>query len=117
MSAKFHAVGSVKEFEIGTAKRAEVNGIPIALYRLEDGFYATDELCPHMKASLAFGKIDDNVVACPRHGAKFDIRTGRVLSLPSVHGIHAYAVKVDGDQILVSDKPTDEKKPDILRFG
>ncbi len=116
MSSNFHPIGSVDDFKIGSAKRIVINDTAIAVYRLEDGFHATDDLCPHMKASLAYGKIDNHVVACPRHGAKFDIKTGHVLSLPSVHGVRSYAVKVEGNQILVSDKPIEEKTPEMLRF-
>ncbi len=113
----YHSVGSIDKFEVGTAKRIVINDIALAVYRLEDGFYATSDLCPHMLASLAYGKINDNIVQCPRHGARFDIKTGRVLSLPSVRGVRAYPVKVEGNELFVCDQPINEAVPEIIRFG
>src|SRR5260370_23184751 len=58
---------------------------PIAVYRLNDGFYATDDTCTHAEASLAAGDrdLEECAVECPYHGSFFDITTGHVLSLPA----------------------------------
>jgi 3-phenylpropionate/trans-cinnamate dioxygenase ferredoxin component len=76
---------------------------PIALYRLNDGFYATDDTCSHAQASLAAGDIDldECTVECPYHASLFDIRTGRVLSLPASKPLKTYSVKVEGDDVFV----------------
>jgi 3-phenylpropionate/trans-cinnamate dioxygenase ferredoxin component len=76
---------------------------PIAVYRLNDGYYATEDNCSHAQASLAAGDIDleECSVECPYHGSLFDIRSGRVLSLPAARPIKTYPVKVVDDEVLV----------------
>jgi len=76
---------------------------PIAVYRLDDGFYATEDTCTHAQSSLSAGDIDleECTVECPYHGSAFDIRTGRVLSLPASRPLKTYQVKVVGDEVFV----------------
>ncbi|HXZ88379.1 MAG TPA: bifunctional 3-phenylpropionate/cinnamic acid dioxygenase ferredoxin subunit [Candidatus Binataceae bacterium] len=76
---------------------------PIALYRLNDGFYATDDTCTHAQTSLAAGDIDleECTIECPYHASLFDIRTGNVLSLPANKPLKTYQVKVVGDEVFV----------------
>ncbi|GAB4381745.1 MAG: hypothetical protein Kow0042_32220 [Calditrichia bacterium] len=79
----------------------EVKGTRIALFRLEDGYYAIDDNCSHEEASLAEGEVEDGEVECPRHGARFDIRTGRNLSFPAVIPVKSYPVKVEEGEIYI----------------
>jgi 3-phenylpropionate/trans-cinnamate dioxygenase ferredoxin subunit len=76
---------------------------PIALYRLNDGYYATEDTCSHAQASLAAGDIDleECTVECPYHASLFDIRTGQVLALPASKPIKTYPVKVVDDEVIV----------------
>jgi 3-phenylpropionate/trans-cinnamate dioxygenase ferredoxin subunit len=76
---------------------------PIAVYRLIDGYYATEDTCTHAQASLAAGDVDleDCTVECPYHASIFDIRTGRVLSLPASRPIKTYSVRVVEDEVFV----------------
>jgi len=76
---------------------------PISVYRLDDGYYATEDTCTHAQASLAAGDVDleECTVECPYHGSMFDIRTGRVLSLPASRPIKTYPVRVVEDEVFV----------------
>jgi 3-phenylpropionate/trans-cinnamate dioxygenase ferredoxin component len=76
---------------------------PIALYRLNDGYYATEDTCSHAQASLAAGDIDleECTVECPYHASLFDIRTGQVLALPASKPLKTYPVKVVNDEVFV----------------
>jgi len=76
---------------------------PIALYRLKDAYYATEDTCSHAQASLAAGDVDleECSVECPYHGSLFDIRTGQVLSLPASRPLKTYQVKVVDDEVFV----------------
>ncbi len=76
---------------------------PIAVYRLDDGFYATADNCTHAQSSLSAGDIDleDCTVECPYHGSAFDIRTGRALSPPANIPLKTYPVKIEGDEVFV----------------
>ncbi|NIT61691.1 MAG: Rieske 2Fe-2S domain-containing protein [Aliifodinibius sp.] len=74
----------------------------IAVYKLEDGFYAIDDECTHDAASLAEGEVMEKcVIECPRHGARFDIKTGKNLSLPAVVPVDTYPTKVENGMVMV----------------
>jgi len=110
-------VSSVDEFPVGSSKRVVVDGVPIAVWHLEDGFHAIEDSCPHAGASLAYGKLEKScVVACPRHGSQFDIRSGRVLSLPSTRGLHTYPVEVREGAVYICSKPYKTDKPGLFRL-
>jgi|AmaraimetFIIA100_FD_contig_61_3972966_length_2241_multi_7_in_0_out_0_2 3-phenylpropionate/trans-cinnamate dioxygenase ferredoxin subunit len=85
----------------GTMIRVEAGGHVIALANIDGEFFAIDDTCSHEEASLSEGGLTGDVVVCPRHGARFNARTGRVLSLPAVRSVATYAVKVEGDDVLV----------------
>lgn len=76
---------------------------PVAVFRLNDGFYATDDTCSHAQASLAAGDIDleECTVECPYHASQFDIRTGNALSFPANKPVKTYPVKVVGEEVFV----------------
>ena len=76
---------------------------PIALYRLNDGYFATEDTCSHAQASLAAGDIDleECTVECPYHASLFDIRTGQVLSPPADKPVKTYRLKVVDDEVFV----------------
>ncbi len=60
----------------GAMKAVSVEGQEVLIARTRDGFYATDNICPHMKGRLSEGTLDGCIVTCPRHGSQFDVRTG-----------------------------------------
>jgi metal-sulfur cluster biosynthetic enzyme/nitrite reductase/ring-hydroxylating ferredoxin subunit len=79
----------------------EVAGEMIALFHVEGQYYALDDVCTHDGGPLADGELRDHKIACPRHGAKFDIRTGAALTMPAVRATRAHDVKVEGDGVWV----------------
>jgi 3-phenylpropionate/trans-cinnamate dioxygenase ferredoxin subunit len=86
----------------GETLRLNVNP-PLALYRLNDGYYATEDTCSHAQASLAAGDVDldECTVECPYHGSLFDIRTGHVLSLPASKPVRTYTVQIINEEVFV----------------
>ena len=80
---------------------------PVAVFNVDGEFFATADTCSHDESSLSDGYIDDDIVECAYHFAKFCIRTGAVLSLPATRPLRSYAVKVeDGDVFVeVDDTP------------
>jgi 3-phenylpropionate/trans-cinnamate dioxygenase ferredoxin subunit len=75
-----HKIGTQDDFPRGQAKACMVAGIDLAVYALSNGYYATQAKCTHLMGPLAQGKIiDDRLIQCPRHHARFDIRTGEVV--------------------------------------
>jgi nitrite reductase/ring-hydroxylating ferredoxin subunit len=76
----------------------EAGGKQIALCNTGEGFHAIDDICSHDKGPLDQGTLEGNRIECPRHGAQFDVTTGRALTLPAVRPIKTYPTRVeDGD--------------------
>lgn len=95
-------VSAVKEFESTDRKQVDLgDGRYVALFKVAGEYFAIDGTCSHEKASMVLGEVGDHEIMCPLHGARFDLRTGRHLSLPAVRPVASYPVKVEGDKILV----------------
>jgi nitrite reductase/ring-hydroxylating ferredoxin subunit len=97
--AQWVAVGEVSD--LGERTRFEYEGRAFALFRLEDGMYALDDVCSHEYSRLSDGEVWDDEVYCPKHGSRFDIRTGKVLGLPAFKPVSTYPVKVEGGMVYV----------------
>ena len=79
----------------------EVDGRQIAICNVDGTFYAIDDVCTHDGGSLDQGELEGIEIECPRHGALFDVTTGRAITLPAVLPVKTYPVHVDGDDIKV----------------
>ena len=100
--AEFVPVAKASEIPSGQFKPVVVNGKPLLVCHTETGFYAIEDTCTHDDGPLGDGWLEGNAIECPRHGARFDVATGKVLCLPAAVPIRSYPVQVDGDQIKVS---------------
>ena len=94
-------VCGLAEVPPGTAKRVIADDREIAIFNVDGELYATDDICSHEEASLSDGEIDGHVVECPLHGARFDVRTGKPLSLPAVVPVKTFPVRVVDDKVEV----------------
>jgi nitrite reductase/ring-hydroxylating ferredoxin subunit len=74
--------GKVSEITNGQMKHAEINGKEIVIANLDGKFYAFADRCGHMNARLSRGNINQNVVTCPFHAAKFDVTSGKKIGEP-----------------------------------
>ena len=82
--------------------RLVVGDLPICLIHADDGrFYAIEDRCSHEDYALSEGELDGYTVECPRHGSRFDIRTGDVLNPPAVLPVATFAVELDDDAVMV----------------
>jgi 3-phenylpropionate/trans-cinnamate dioxygenase ferredoxin component len=81
----------------------EVEDRLVVLIHAAGHWYALDDVCTHDGGPLSDGQLDDKegTIACPRHGAKFDIKTGAALTMPATRPTIAHEVKVEGDQVFV----------------
>ncbi|HXX40435.1 MAG TPA: non-heme iron oxygenase ferredoxin subunit [bacterium] len=100
--SEFVRVGRVADLTPGSVMRVEVAGHAVALANVDGEFFAVDDTCTHEEASLAKGGLLGEVLICPKHGSRFNVKTGRVLSLPAVRSVSVYPVRVEGDDVLVS---------------
>ncbi len=98
----FVAAAKASEIPVGQFKQAAVEGKRLLICHADSGFYAVDDTCTHDDGPLGDGWLEGEAIECPRHGAKFDVKTGRVLCLPAAVPITSYAVQVDGDTIAVN---------------
>jgi 3-phenylpropionate/trans-cinnamate dioxygenase ferredoxin subunit len=73
----------------------------VVLFRIGDELYCLDDVCTHDGGPLGEGDMDGYTVACPRHGARFDIRDGRPLSMPATEPTVVHEVKIQGDDVYV----------------
>jgi 3-phenylpropionate/trans-cinnamate dioxygenase ferredoxin subunit len=101
-SSGFVTVARASQIEPGTVRVVEVDGRSLCVGLTEDGEWgAIDNVCTHDGGVLGEGELDDEAVECPRHGGRFDLFTGRVLALPPVRPVRAYATRVEGDEVQV----------------
>ena len=101
MAEEFLSAAKTSEISTGQFKPVEVKGKRLLICRTEGGFHAIDDTCTHDDGPLSDGFLDGNAIECPRHGARFDVTTGKVLCLPAAVGITSYPVKVEGDEVQV----------------
>ena len=102
----FVAVATIDDIPPGQVRYIELAGRALALCHVEgEGFFAIDDVCTHDGGSLDQGELDDDQIECPRHGARFNVRSGAVVTLPATLPIHTYPVRVEGNLILVSPTP------------
>jgi 3-phenylpropionate/trans-cinnamate dioxygenase ferredoxin subunit len=82
--------------------QVEVGGTPICLVHAgDDNFYALGDTCTHEDYSLSEGDLWEMSVECPRHGSRFDLRSGKVTGLPAVIPARTYPVTIENDEIYV----------------
>lgn len=98
-------VASASDVPEGEVRVVECGGRSLALSNVDGELYAIDNLCTHDGGPLGEGKLRRGRVLCPRHGAAFDAKTGKVLTLPAVKSVAAYRVVVDGDDVYVECEP------------
>src|SRR5213078_3456535 len=79
----------------------EVEDRIVVLFRVGGQFYCIDDVCTHDGGPLSEGQLTDHAIACPRHGAKFDIRTGKALTMPATEDTVAHQVKVENGQVYI----------------
>ena len=100
-TARFVRVGKASDVPEGRAEVFDVEDRKIAVFRVEGGFHAIDDICTHDGGPLAEGELEDYQIICPRHGARFDIRTGQALTLPAVTPVDSYPVRLEGNELYI----------------
>jgi len=102
--SQFERVAAVTELESGRLS-VVVDDRMVLLVRQGDEILAVEDVCSHDGQPLTNGPVDEGAIVCPRHGAKFDLRTGSPLCMPATEGIATFAVKIENGEILVSTEP------------
>ncbi len=95
------SVGKADEVAPGTVRSFGVDGKQIAVCNVDGTYYAIDDVCTHDGGALDQGELEGDQIECPRHGARFDVKTGRALTLPAVMPVKSYPVHVEDGEIKV----------------
>mgnify|MGYP001075977118 CR=1 FL=1 len=100
-STQFVKLAEIDDVAPGQVKVYEAQGRRIALCNVEGTFYAIDDVCTHDGGPLDQGELEGYQIECPRHGARFDVRSGRALALPAVMPVRSYPVRVEDGVVKV----------------
>ncbi len=105
-NADYIAIGPASEIGNGQRKIVEIDGLALAVFNIAGTYYAIADVCSHDDGPVAEGElVGEHEIECPRHGARFDARNGKVLSFPAIVDIPSYPVKVENGEILVGLPP------------
>jgi len=101
----FVAVSKTTDISPNKPICANASGKELALFNINGEFFAIDNVCSHAGGSLCKGKLEGTAVVCPRHGAKFDVRNGAVISGPARVPQQSYTTRINGDTLEVNLVP------------
>ena len=100
----FVTVASENELPPGERMVVQIGRTWVAVFNVDGQFYAIQDVCTHDDGPLAEGKLIGCEIECPRHGARFDLRDGRVTAPPALVPVPVYDVRVQDGQIQVASK-------------
>lgn len=102
MSDEWKLVCKVQDIEMEDLIRFDYEDKTFCVYRLEDGFYATDGICTHENVHLEEGLVMDSEIECPMHQGIFDIKSGKAVSPPACDDLKTYPVKVENEEVYIN---------------
>jgi 3-phenylpropionate/trans-cinnamate dioxygenase ferredoxin subunit len=97
----FVEIAPVDKLPAGERLFVDVSGKSIVIFNLAGKLYAIGDVCSHDNGPVGDGDINENEIICPRHGARFEIRTGKATSLPAIVDIPAYPLRVENGMIVL----------------
>lgn len=100
-------VARVDDFPPGTHRVVEQDGTFIAVFNLDGEFHAIEDVCTHDGGELTGGDVEGDEIECPRHGARFCIRTGEVTAPPAYEPVPVFPTRVEGGVVQVRDNRWD----------
>lgn len=99
--SEFTKVATRGDLEPGQTTIVEAEERIVILFRDGDDYYCIDDVCTHDGGTLSDGPVKGCEIECPRHGARFNMKTGKALCMPAYQDTNVHEVKIDGDDILV----------------
>ncbi len=99
--SEYQCACSISELPDGSALAVELGDRMVMLVRCEGQVHCLDDVCTHDGGTLSDGRLIGCEIECPRHGARFDVRTGEALSMPATEDTTCHSVKIEGDSIWV----------------
>ena len=97
--AELEKIADPEDVQPGGRKSVIVDDLPALLIRVGEDYFCIEDTCTHDGQAMTDGPIADHEITCPRHGARFDIRTGAALCMPATEAVTVFAVEVRDDGI------------------
>ncbi len=85
----------------------DVDGTDVAIFKIDEQFYALEDVCSHDGAEIASGELEGDEIICPRHGARFCVKTGAVKCAPAYEDIATFPIRIEQGRIEVRDNRWD----------
>ena len=98
---EFVTIAPQDDVKNGERLFVEIDGLPIVVFNIAGQFFAIGDVCSHDDGPLGDGSLEGYEITCPRHGASFNVRDGKVISLPAIVDIPAYPVRVVDGQVEI----------------
>ncbi|GJL81136.1 MAG: hypothetical protein DHS20C01_07700 [marine bacterium B5-7] len=92
---------------VGGVRVVDVDDALVAVFNIEGEFYAIEDVCTHDGGEIASGCLYGDQIECPRHGSRFNVRTGEVLSPPAYEDIDTFEVRIENEVVQVRDNRWD----------
>jgi len=102
-TSRWVSVARAGDIAVGASRLVRLDDVPIAVFHLADGWYAIEDVCTHDGGELASGTLSGYEVECPRHGARFDVRTGAARCPPAYEPTARFPLKVEDGAVFVRD--------------
>ena len=96
-------VARADELAPGQWTSVDVDGARVAVFNLDGGYYAIEDVCTHDGGILTGGSVEGDVIVCPRHSARFCIKTGAALTAPAYEATAKFPVRIENGEIQVRD--------------
>ncbi len=101
--ADWTTVAAVDDLPPGASKVIDIDGALIAVFNIGGEYFAIEDICTHDGGELASGVLEGDQIICPRHGARFCVRTGEALSAPAYEPTAKFPVRIDNGMVQVRD--------------
>jgi 3-phenylpropionate/trans-cinnamate dioxygenase ferredoxin subunit len=96
-------VARASEFAAGSWRTIDLDGTQVAVFNLDGAYYAIEDVCTHDGGILTGGTLEGEEIVCPRHGARFSVKTGKVLAPPAYEDVSRFPVQVVNGMVQVRD--------------
>ena len=97
------SVFSVDDIENGQHRVVDIDDTEVVIFKVDNDFFAIENVCSHDGGEIASGVLENGEIICPRHGARFCIKTGDVKSPPAYEGVEYYAVRIENNIVQIQN--------------
>ena len=99
--ATWISVFSVDELDNGQHRVIDIDDTEVVIFKVDDDFFAMENICSHDGGEIASGDVENGEIICPRHGARFCIKTGDVKCPPAYEGVESYSVRIENNIVQI----------------